>query len=99
MQQQDPFPTDAAWSESLVAWPHDLGKCVEVDAGAHWQPAGSRASANYGNVSGLKKNTLHIGARLKELQNLRANTATLDRLCENSYLCQPSIVKEGKDRE
>ncbi|MBR1366861.1 MULTISPECIES: ATP-dependent nuclease [Bradyrhizobium] len=82
MQQQDPFPTDAVWSESLVAWPHDLGKCVEVDAGAHWQPAGSRASANYGNVSGLKKNTLHIGARLKELQNLRANTATLDRLCE-----------------
>ena len=78
----EPFPAVPVWGDNIAAWPHDLGQSVEVDAKDHWQTAGSTASAAFGGVGGLKKNTLHIGARLKELQRLGANTGTLDQLCE-----------------
>jgi putative ATP-dependent endonuclease of OLD family len=54
---------------------------VKDEAGEHWEPAGNVASAACGGSGGLQKNTLHIGARLKELHRLGAGTDTLDRLC------------------
>jgi len=80
---EDLFPVAPAWAETFAAWPNDLGDCIKGDAGAHWGPAGNVASTLCGGSGGLQKNTLHIGARLKELQRLNANTETLDRLCES----------------
>jgi hypothetical protein len=77
-----PFPADIQWGDAFAAWPDDLGKCVEADAGEHWIAAGNVASASLGGVSGLKKNTLHIGARLRELHRLGVLMPTLDKLCE-----------------
>ncbi|WP_186002661.1 AAA family ATPase [Mycobacterium sp. KBS0706] len=79
---QEPFPEDPVWGNSFAAWPFDLAHTVKADAMDHWDAAGSSASATFGGIGGLQKNTLHIGGRLKELQKLGANTATLDRLCE-----------------
>jgi energy-coupling factor transporter ATP-binding protein EcfA2 len=78
----DPFPSEVVWGNTFAAWPCDLAQSVKIDADVHWEPAGSSASAAFGGAGGLQKNTLHIGARLKELQKLNANTATIDRLCE-----------------
>lgn len=79
----EPFPAVIRRGERYAAWPEDLGKCVEADAGANWNAAGSVASASLGGVSGLKKNTLHIGARLRELQRLGVPMPTLDQLCDD----------------
>jgi len=77
-----PFPETVLWNERFAAWPSDLGACVEADAADHWTGAGNVASTSLGGVSGLKKNTLHIGARLKELHRLSVAMPTLDRLCD-----------------
>ena len=79
----EPFPAVVRRADRYTAWPEDLGKCVETDAGANWNAAGNVASVSLGGVSGLKKNTLHIGARLKELQRLGVAMPTLDQLCDN----------------
>lgn len=91
LPQQAAFPIEPVRSERVAAWPNDLGRCVEADAAHHWQPAGNRASAALGNVANLKKNSLHIAARLAELQRLQASTATLDQLCDAiiSFADQP----------
>ena len=78
----DLFPTAPVWGDGYAAWPSDLGKCVKSDAGAHWEAAGNAASLSCGGAGGLQKNTLHIGARLKELHRVGAGSATLDQLCE-----------------
>lgn len=78
----EPFPVDAVWGNNFAAWPFDLAQSIKIDADVHWDTAGSSASATFGGAGGLQKNTLHIGARLMELQKLEANTATIDRLCE-----------------
>ena len=77
----DPFPAATEWGDRYAAWPGDLGRCVKDEAGEHWEPAGNAASAVCGGSGGLQKNTLHIGARLKELHRRGAGTDTLDRLC------------------
>ena len=77
----DAFPTEIVWGERIAAWPADLGAAVKSEAGAHWTKAGETASSIFGGVGGLQKNTLHVGARLKEMQRLGANLATLDKLC------------------
>lgn len=77
---QEPFPNDIIWGDRYAFWPDNLGSCIEADAGEHWLPAGNVASAAYGSVGGLQKNSLHIAARLSELQRLGASVATLDRL-------------------
>lgn len=78
----EPFPSETIWGDAFAAWPDDLAKCVRADAGEQWEAAGSSASVAFGGVGGLQKNTLHIGARLKELRDLGGKTATLDRLCD-----------------
>ena len=78
----DLFPVVPVWNDCCAAWPNDLGACVESDAGEHWMPAGNVASVSCGGAGGLQKNTLHIGARLRELRRLGAGTNTLDKLCE-----------------
>lgn len=83
LPQQAAFPAEPIRTERLAAWPHDLGQCVEADAAHHWQPAGDQASAGLGNVASLKKNSLHIAARLAELQRVQASTETLDQLCNS----------------
>ena len=80
---EEPFPAVIRRGDCYTAWPEDLGKCVEADSGANWNAAGNVASVSLGGVSGLKKNTLHIGARLKELQRLGVAMPTLDQLCDD----------------
>jgi putative ATP-dependent endonuclease of OLD family len=80
---EEPFPTVIRRGDRYSAWPADLGKCVEAEAGASWNSAGNVASVSLGGVSGLKKNTLHIGARLKELHRLGVAMPTLTQLCDD----------------
>ena len=77
----DAFPSEIVWGERIAAWPADLGAAVKSESGAHWTKAGETASSIFGGVGGLQKNTLHVGARLKEMQRLGADLATLDKLC------------------
>lgn len=79
----EPFPAVVRRGDRYAAWPADLGKCVEAEAGASWNAAGNVASVSLGGVSGLKKNTLHIGARLKELHRLGVALPTLEQLCDD----------------
>lgn len=79
----EPFPTVIRRGARYSAWPADLGKCVEADAGASWNAAGNVASVSLGGVSGLKKNTLHIGARLKEICRMGVAMPTLNQLCDD----------------
>lgn len=78
----DPFPAQVILEPRYAVFPDDLGASVEADAGENWLRAGNAASAMYGNVGSLQKNSLHIAARLTELQRLNANTVTLEQLTE-----------------
>lgn len=81
--EAEPFPAETLWGPHYVAWPDDLASLVKDDAGEHWDTAGGVASITCGGAGGLQKNALHIGARLKELKRVGANTASLDKLCES----------------
>lgn len=82
MPDANPFPESPVCGVRYAAWPADLGSVVKDEAGIHWGPAGEVASRECGGVGGVQKNTLHIGARLRELQRLGASTTSLDNLCQ-----------------
>lgn len=77
----EPFPAEPQWGDRYAMWPSNLASIIKAEAKESWETAGGVASAAYGGASGLQKNTLHIGARLKELKRLGAGTGTLDKLC------------------
>ena len=82
--EQDPFPTTTLWHENFAAWPNDLEASVKAEVPpGEWEAFGNTASATFGGVGGLKKNTLHIAARLKCAFDAGLRPPTLDRLCES----------------
>lgn len=83
LSDAEPFPASPLWGARYAAWPTDLGSVVKAEAADHWDAAGSVASAACGGAGGVQKNTLHIGARLRELQRVEAQTTSLDNLCES----------------
>ena len=59
------FPNETFWGNGVTMWQSDIGNIVQSEIGlSEWTEFGEQASRRFGQVSGLKKNTLHIGTRL-----------------------------------
>ncbi|WP_051439750.1 AAA family ATPase [Methylobacterium sp. 10] len=80
----DPFPSNTHWHDRFVMWPTDLAKVTETEVGAQrWSQSAEAASRMYGNAGGLKKNSLHVAARLDALLKDRCQPACLERMCDS----------------
>ena len=79
----DAFPSATEWGDRFAMWPTDIGKISKEECGEQaWDTHGQVASVELGGVSGLQKNTLHIGARLRAAHNDGVVLQSLDSLCE-----------------
>ncbi|MCJ2105228.1 AAA family ATPase [Methylobacterium sp. E-041] len=79
-----PFPTETYWHNRFVMWHTDLAKVAETEVGAErWSQSAEAASRLYGNAGGLKKNSLHVAARLDALHKGECRPACLERLCDS----------------
>ena len=78
----DVFPDNTIWGKGFTIWPSDIGTVVKEEIGAEdWQRYTDRAYQHYGQVGGLKKNSLHIGASLAFAWDDGKRSESLERLC------------------
>lgn len=79
----DPFPSDSFWGPGITMWNSDIGKIVETEFGRKdWGEYQDRADRRYGQIGGLKKNTLHIGTSLAFAWEDGKRSDNLRRLCK-----------------
>ena len=78
----DAFPDETVWGKGFTIWHSDIGAVVEEEIGAEdWLNYQNQADQRYGQVGGLKKNSLHIGASLVFAWNGGKRSKSLERLC------------------
>ncbi|WP_289297557.1 AAA family ATPase [uncultured Reyranella sp.] len=86
------LPEDTIWGTGFVMWKSDIGRVVEDDVGAAaWTEAQNKADELYGLIGNLKKNTLHIGAKLAHTWALGKTSPQLERLCNEILNPQMSV--------
>lgn len=89
---EKPLPEATIWGAGFVMWKSDIGRIVEDDVGsAAWTDAQNKADELYGLVGNLKKNTLHIGAKLAHTWGLGRTSPQLERLCNEILNPQMSV--------
>ncbi|KVF25143.1 hypothetical protein WJ07_11915 [Burkholderia vietnamiensis] len=81
------IPAETVWASSYVIWRTNLGDTVDAELqeaiGAEaYEKVKHQAHASYGNVKGLHKNPLLIGAKLALALDNGAKSASLDKLCD-----------------
>ena len=77
------FPNETFWGNGVTMWHSDIGTIVQAEIGSReWTEFGEQASRRFGQVSGLKKNTLHIGTRLSIAWEAGKRSESLARLCD-----------------
>lgn len=78
----NPMPTDTIWGDGLTVWHSDIGSVVEAEIGKDdWSKFRAEADKRYGHASGLRKNSLHIGASLAFAWDEAKRSASLEKLC------------------
>jgi putative ATP-dependent endonuclease of OLD family len=79
---ENPLPSATIWGGGFVLWKSDIGAIVEEDVGsAEWASAQTEADKLFGHVGNMKKNTLHIAAKLAFAWEHGHRSAQLERLC------------------
>jgi len=79
---ENPMPTTTIWGTGFVLWKSEIGAVVEEDIGSvEWTAAQAYADKLYGLAGDLKKNTLHIGAKLAFVWDQGKRSGQLERLC------------------
>jgi putative ATP-dependent endonuclease of the OLD family len=79
---QDPFPEDTVWGKGFTIWHSDIGATVEQEIGKDdWQRFREGADKLYGQVGGLRKNSLQIGASLALAWDEGKRSPSLEKLC------------------
>lgn len=79
----NPMPPATSWGKGYVMWHSDIGAVVSAEIGTNeWDAAQAKADKQYGHAGGLKKNTLHIGAKLAHVWNQGKRSASLESLCK-----------------
>ena len=79
---EDPLPTAALWGTGFVMWHSDISSVVKADIGEEdWPAFQAKADTLYGQVGGLRKNALHIGASLPFAWDAGKRSPNLERLC------------------
>ena len=77
------FPNDTFWGNGVTMWQSDIGTTVQSEIGrSDWVEFGEQASRRFGQVGGLKKNTLHIGTSLSIAWEAGKRSESLIRLCD-----------------
>jgi predicted ATP-dependent endonuclease of OLD family len=80
----DPFPADHLWQPTAVMWNTEMGKAISADyAPADWERYRNAVSLEYGQVEGLKKNSIFIADILDYAWRDGKRSATLERLCSS----------------
>ena len=80
---QNPMPSTTIRGAGFTMWHSDIGNIVEADIGKEdWRLFRSKADAFYGQVGGLEKNVLHIGASLAYAWDQGRRSKNLELLCE-----------------
>lgn len=78
----DPMPTAIVRGTGFTMWHSDIATVIESEVGAdEWATYRARADVQYGHAGGLKKNSLHIGARLAFAFEAGKSIPSLQRLC------------------
>ena len=91
----DPFPADTVWGKGFTIWHSDIGTVVEQEIGKDdWQKFRQEADRLYGQVGGLKKNSLHIGASLAFAWDEGRRSPSLERLC-TEILKPENLIPHG----
>ncbi len=76
------FPDETIWGRGFTIWHSDIGAIVQEEIGAEdWVDYRDQACHIYGQVGGLKKNSLHIGASLSLAWDDGKRSKSLERLC------------------
>lgn len=81
------FPNDPIFANNFAVWPFELSSCVDADLeGAldHgvYKSIIDKVQADFGNAGGIKKHTMHVGAKLAYAYAAGARSKTLNQLTE-----------------
>jgi putative ATP-dependent endonuclease of OLD family len=84
------FPTGVLWSNGLVIWPSDLADTVRrefiislgTQGAEHLEAIQEQARTDAGNAGDLAKNSIFIGCFLERLHAAKAESPSLNQLCE-----------------
>lgn len=77
----NPFPDSIVWNDNHVIWPDCFGERIRADVGdLAWTKSQASADKQFEHAGDLKKNVLHIAARLEDLWNDGARPACLEKL-------------------
>ena len=80
---EQPMPSQTFWGKGLTMWHSDIGSILKEEFGSDkWAAYCSKADTYYGQIGGLRKNTLHIGASLAFAWDDGNRSQVLDRLCD-----------------
>ena len=80
---EQPMPSQTFWGKGLTMWHSDIGSILREEFGNDkWAEYCSKADTYYGQIGGLRKNTLHIGASLAFAWDDGHRSRILDRLCD-----------------
>lgn len=81
--EPEAFPNETFWGNGVTMWQSDIGAIVQSEIGqSDWTEFGEQASRRFGQVGGLKKNTLHIGTVLSIAWEAGKRSESLIRLCD-----------------
>lgn len=77
-----PMPTSTIWGNGFTMWHSDIGTIAESEIGiTEWATYQKQADGLYGQVGGLRKNPLHVGATLALAWNDKKKSQSLEQLC------------------
>jgi len=80
----NPMPAKTVWGAGFTMWHSDIGATVESEIGTtDWATYRAQADTLYGHAGRLRKNSLHIGARLAFAWDAGKRSTSLERLCTN----------------
>lgn len=76
------FPADNFSAPNVTQWKSEIGEVVEDEIGKeNWKNYSQSADQEYGQIGGLKKNSLHIGKTLTLAWEDGNKSDSLERLC------------------
>jgi predicted ATP-dependent endonuclease of OLD family len=82
MPNENAMPPTTVWGTGFVLWKSDIGAVVKEDVGlTSWAGAEAEADKLYGHIGGLKKNSLHVGAKLAFAWEQGHRSQNLQQLC------------------
>jgi putative ATP-dependent endonuclease of the OLD family len=88
----EPFPARLVTVHGLTMWPNTIGDVLETEFGAErWARCQQAADRTLGQAGGMKKHSLHIGAKLAYGWDEGGRSQSLEALCRalvtrDSYL-------------